>query len=50
MHALIRLGFMIWTHRHGGMRIIVRSRKSAVKALECSLALLLKAGLVKVGY
>jgi len=45
--TIIRLGFIVWRVRRGGMRRIVRSRVSRMRETNCRVCLYLRARLIE---
>ncbi len=48
MKTIIRLGFIIWAMRHGGMRRIVKSRVSMFRETQCRVCLFIRDRLIRL--
>lgn len=46
MKTIIRLGFIIWAMRNGGMRRIVKSRVSKFRETQCRVCLFIRDRLI----
>lgn len=46
MKIIIRLGFMLWAMRHGGMRRIAHSRVSKFRETQCRVCLYIRYRLI----
>jgi len=46
MKIIVRLGFIVWAMRHGGMRRIVNSRVSMFRETQCRVCLWLRGRLI----
>ncbi len=46
MKIIIRLGFIVWAMRHGGMRRIVKSRVSKFRETQCRVCLWIRNRLI----
>ena len=48
MKIIVRLGFIVWAMRHGGMRRIVNSRVSKFRETRCRVCLFIRDRLIRL--